>query len=188
MPDDPTLQDEWPGLMRRAQDGDQRAYGRVLRAIVPAIRTCARRRIFDEMLVEDVVQDTLLTVHRVRHTYDPARPLLPWVAAIASARAIDALRKQGRSRAREIGDEAALIGVIDTGAAAALEALGAERELGRLLGVLPERQRMVVEMVKLREMSLDDAAAESSLSVSAIKSLLHRAVAKLREYGKQTHG
>jgi RNA polymerase sigma-70 factor (ECF subfamily) len=46
----------------------------------------------------------------------------------------------------------------------------------------------MVEMVKLREMSLDAAAQESRLSVSAVKSLLHRAILKLREHGKQTHG
>jgi RNA polymerase sigma-70 factor (ECF subfamily) len=54
------------------------------------------------------------------------------------------------------------------------------------LGLLPERQRMVVEMVKLREMSLDDAADESRLSVPAIKSLLHRAYTKLKDVGRQT--
>jgi RNA polymerase sigma-70 factor (ECF subfamily) len=80
--------------MRRAQDGDQAAYRMVLRAIVPAIRRIVARRIFDEALVEDAVQDTLMTIHRLRHTYDPARPLMPWVAAIATSRAIDALRRR----------------------------------------------------------------------------------------------
>ena len=78
-------QEEWPEWMRRAQDGDQAAYRMVLRAIVPAIRRIVARRIFDEALVEDAVQDTLMTIHRLRHTYDPARPLMPWVAAIATS-------------------------------------------------------------------------------------------------------
>lgn len=174
--------------MRRAQDGDQRAYALVLRALVPAVRACARRRLFDEACVEDVVQDTLLSIHRLRHTYDPGRPLLPWVVAIASARAIDALRKQGRSRDREVSGDMILAEVADGGAMAAMEAAGTRQELGRLLGLLPERQRMVVEMVKLQEMSLDNAADESRLSVSAIKSLLHRAYAKLADVGRQTDG
>jgi RNA polymerase sigma-70 factor (ECF subfamily) len=94
--------------MRRAQDGDQAAYRMVLRAIVPAIHRIAARRIFDEALVEDAVQDTLMTIHRLRHTYDPEQPLMPWVAAIARARAIDILRRSGRARRFEVMDEAAM--------------------------------------------------------------------------------
>ncbi|MGC1304125.1 MAG: sigma-70 family RNA polymerase sigma factor [Caulobacteraceae bacterium] len=169
--------------MRRAQDGDRLAYERVLRAMLPAIKAFARRRVYDEVLVEDVVQDTLLTVHRLRHTYDPSRPLLPWLAAITSARSIDALRRCGRSQAREIADADALASAIDPGAPT--DGFAVAQDLHVLLGKLPARQRMVLEMIKLREMTLEDAARESSLSVSAIKSLLHRAFIKLREH--RTH-
>lgn len=176
-------QEEWPEWMRRAQDGDQAAYRMVLRAIVPAIRRIVARRIFDEALVEDAVQDTLMTIHRLRHTYDPARPLMPWVAAIATSRAIDALRRTGGARRFEIMDEAAMDAALDHAAHDPGEAWGQEREVGRLLGRLPQRQRMMVEMVKLKEMSLDEAAGASRMSVSAVKSLLHRALARLREDG-----
>lgn len=169
--------------MRRAQDGDQSAYRLVMRAIVPAIRSMARRRISDEALVEDAIQDTLLTIHRLRHTYDPCRPLLPWIAAITSARSIDVLRRSGRARRFEVADEDAMISAADPAAPEAGEALSNDREVARLLGMLPERQRMMVEMVKLQEMTLDDAAQASQLSVSAVKSLLHRAFARLREHG-----
>lgn len=183
MPHDLPLEPEWPDLMRRAQDGDQLAYRLVLRAMLPAIHRLARRRIYDEALAEDAVQDTLLTIHRLRHTYDPARPLLPWIAAITSARAIDALRRTGRSRRFEVEDETAMVAAEDTGSTRPEEKLDNERDIARLLGLLPERQRMMVEMVKLQEMSLDAAADESRLSVSAVKSLLHRAFARLREHG-----
>lgn len=169
--------------MRRAQDGDQAAYRIVLRAIVPAIRRIAARRIFDEALVEDAVQDTLMTVHRLRHTYDPARPLMPWVGAIATTRAIDVLRRSGRTRRFEVADDEAMEAAPDH-AADPGEAWGNEREVALLLGRLPQRQRMMVEMVKLKEMSLDDAAQASRTSVSAVKALLHRALARLREDGR----
>lgn len=183
VPDDLPREQEWPFLMRRAQDGDQLAYRLVLRALLPAIHGLVRRRISDEALAEDAVQDTLLTIHRLRHTYDPARPLLPWVAAITSARSIDVLRRSGRARRVEVIDEKALVTAVDAAAVAPGEALSNGHEVTRLLGLLPERQRMMVEMVKLQEMSLDDAAVASRLSVSAVKSLLHRAYARLRENG-----
>lgn len=182
MRDDKPPESEWPEWMRRAQDGDHAAYRMVLRAMVPAIRRIAARRIFDEALVEDAVQDTLMTIHRLRHTYDPARPLMPWVGAIAATRAIDVLRRSGRTRRFEIVDDEAMAAAPDN-AADPGETWGNEREVALLLGRLPHRQRMMVEMVKLKEMSLDDAAAASRTSVSAVKSLLHRALARLREDG-----
>ncbi len=185
MPADPAT---WPALMARAQDGDGEAYNRLLRAMIPTIRRMAGRRISDAILMEDVVQDVLLSVHRVRHTYDPARPILPWLQAITAARTIDVLRRCGRQSDREMIDDEAVALQADPGALAGMEAFAAAGELDRLLGILPDRQREVVELVHLREMSLADAADASRHSVPAIKSLLHRAFLKLRQYGIQDHG
>ncbi|WP_380178387.1 sigma-70 family RNA polymerase sigma factor [Kalamiella sp. sgz302252] len=169
---------EWPALMARAQAGDREAYNQLLKAMVPAIRAFARKKIADEALVEDVIQETLLAIHRVRHTYDPQRPILPWMAAITSARAIDALRQRGRNH--EVQDESALT----------LQPAEPERELPDLDGYLqnlPARQREIVESVHLREQSLAQAAAETNMSVSAVKSLLHRAMLNLRKLGSGNH-
>lgn len=171
----------WPGLMARAQAGDREAYNQLLRALVPAIRALIRKKIADEALVEDVIQETLLAIHRVRHTYDPLRPLLPWVAAIASARAIDALRQHGRNR--EVQDDDAM----NLQAAATEETDRGTDQLNGILQSLPVRQREIVESVHLREQSLAQAAAEKNLSVAAVKSLLHRAMSNLRKRGNGHH-
>ncbi len=180
--------DQWPSLMRMAQAGDEAAYARLLKALVPAIRITVRYRIYDEVLVDDVIQETLMTVHRLRHTYDPSLPMRPWLNAIAHARSIDALRKRGRSSGREVFDEAVLDQAIDPNAGRAAEKFMVDQEVGRLLDTLPARQRAVVELVKLREMSLDEAAVESRTSVSAIKALLHRAIENLRKHKSHEHG
>lgn len=174
--------------MRMAQAGDEAAYARLLKALVPAIRITVRYRIYDEVLVDDVIQETLMTVHRLRHTYDPSLPMRPWLNAIAHARSIDALRKRGRSSGREVFDEAALDQAIDPNAGRAADKFMVDQEVGRLLETLPARQRAVVELVKLREMSLDEAAVESRTSVSAIKALLHRAIENLRKHKSHEHG
>jgi RNA polymerase sigma-70 factor (ECF subfamily) len=168
--------------MVRAQDGDQAAYCRLLKAIVPVIRGMARRRIYqDEALLEDVVQDVLLTVHRVRHTYDPDRPFLPWLSAIVSARAIDALRARGRRQSWEVIDEEAVFAHADGAAPDAQGELAAGQQVDDLLSRLPDRQRRMVELVHLCEMSLAEAAAASSTTLGAVKSVLHRAFTTLRQ-------
>jgi len=167
--------------MARAQAGDRAAYNQLLKAMVPAIRALVCKKIRDEGLVEDVIQETLLAIHRVRHTYDPQRPILPWVTAIASARAIDALRHRGRRQ--EVLDEEEL----QRHPAASAEASADTDILSGYLDNLPQRQREIVESVHLREQSLAQAAAETNQSLSAVKSLLHRAMVNLRKYGRAHH-
>lgn len=179
---------QWPSLMHKAQAGDQRAYRCLLGSVLPAIRMMVRRRVYDEALADDVVQEVLMTLHRVRHTYDPARPIMPWIAAIVSARAIDGLRRQGRIQRRELWDETVLAMELDPDAQRRMEEFATGDEVGRLLDLLPERQRQAVDMVKLQQMSLDQAAHASSQSVPAIKSLLHRAFARLRQHGIGDNG
>ncbi|WP_217363450.1 sigma-70 family RNA polymerase sigma factor [Duganella dendranthematis] len=178
----------WAQLMVRAQDGDQIAYARLLKAIVPIIRGMVRRKIYhDDAFVEDVIQDVLLTVHRVRHTYDPARPFLPWLAAIASARAIDALRARGRRQGWEVLDEEAVFAHPDGSIAEAHDTMAAHQQLDGMLSRLPDRQRRMVELVHISELSLTEAATATSMTLSAVKSLLNRAFTTLRRNGNTDH-
>jgi hypothetical protein len=69
----------WAAMMAAAQEGDARAYAALLGECLPLLRATCRARLGHGAEVEDAVQDALLTIHRVRHTYDPARPLAPWL-------------------------------------------------------------------------------------------------------------
>lgn len=88
--------------MAAAQSGDRAAYEALLRDCVPLIRVFATRKGVPVDYIDDVVQDVLLTIHRARQTYDPARSFTAWLRIIAERRAIDLLRRYGRQRAREI--------------------------------------------------------------------------------------
>src|SRR6266404_4990198 len=65
---------DWSKLMARAQEGDREAYRTLLQEIEPYIRSVSTRCFRQAIDVEDAVQDVLLTVHAIRHTYDPIRP------------------------------------------------------------------------------------------------------------------
>jgi DNA-directed RNA polymerase specialized sigma24 family protein len=73
---------EWSRLMVAAQDGDRGAYERLLREILPFLRAVVASHHRHPDRIDDVIQDVLLSVHRVRHTYDPARPFRHWLLAI----------------------------------------------------------------------------------------------------------
>ena len=169
-------------LMEAVQNGDRSAYDALLRACLPIIVTTVRRQGVSQGQVDDVVQDVLLTIHRVRHTYDPARAFLPWLRAISQRRAIDMLRRGGRLRTRELHDPAAYEGHADTAPAAGhtLEQADRVRRLAEAVGGLPKGQREAVVHLALREQSLKEASANTGRSQGALKVNLHRALKALR--------
>jgi RNA polymerase sigma factor (sigma-70 family) len=175
----------WSQLMRAAQAGERAAYERLLREVTPFIRSIVRRHSNNRADIEEMVQDTLLTVHRVRHTYDPQRPFGPWLASIASRRSIDALRRRIRVARIEAPDEGAYETFADASANREMDAVGSSEEVGELLRQLPPRQREALEALKLKEMSLAEASAASGQSVTALKVNAHRALKALRALFQQ---
>ena len=174
----------WGDLLAAAQLGNGCAYRHFLIAVTPFVRALARRRIHGDDAIEDVVQETLLTIHRIRHTYDSGRPVEPWLAAIVGRRSIDVLRKSTRTRAREVHNPMAYETFADP-AANMVEASESARTLARLMGGLPPRQKEALELTKLKELSLDEASAVSGQSVASLKVNVHRAIKRLRlETGK----
>ena len=171
---DPT---DWSSLMIGAQAGDTAAYRRLLDGVTPLLRAVARRSLRKAADVEDAVQDILLTVHTVRHTYDPARPFRPWLLGIAQHRIVDRLRARGRIAAREVplvvDHEAVADDSLATNAADYCALHGS-------LAALPHRQREALTLLKLQEMSLVEASAASGRSIGALKVATHRDQQALR--------
>ncbi len=177
---EPTIRDtDWAILMAHAQDGDRSAYQRLLREITPYLRSLAARRHRDPSDIEDAVQDILLTVHAIRHTFDPTRPFGPWLVTIANRRFIDRLRRQGRRRDRETP----LTPEHETFSEprANLEERPDRHELEQAIDELPPMQRKAVQLLKLNEMSLKEASSASGMSVASLKVNVHRAVKNLRK-------
>ena len=171
--------DRWGELLAAAQRGDADAYRAFLTAIAPFVHAIARRRCWSEDVAEDVVQDALLTLHRVRHTYQPGRPVKPWLAAIVVRRSIDATRKRGRIGRQEIHNEAAYETFADPRANQSLDG-DASRTLARMTDSLSSGQKEAIELVKIREMSLAEASVVSGQSIASLKVNIHRAMKKLR--------
>lgn len=180
MRDDEAEDRRWAKLMAEAQDGGQAAYATLLREIAPLIRAIAGRQHRTRDRVDDVVQDVLLTVHRIRHTYDPSRPFRPWLASIATRRSIDALRRRGRTEAMEIADDRSYETFADPAANREGQSRDAAALLANALPTLPAGQRQALELVKMREMTLAEASVASGQSVGGLKVNVHRAIKSLR--------
>jgi len=175
--------DQLGSLMRAAQSGDSAAYLRLLHALTPRIRrVIARQRGFvGTEEVEDLVQDVLLSLHSVRATYDPSRPFMPWVLAIVRNRLVDGARRYARSSGREVHIDDADVTFSEAATNLDREGPGDVEALRRAVGALPDGQRQAIELLKLQELSLKEAAAVSGSTVGALKVATHRAMAALRK-------
>lgn len=184
---------ELADLLIRAQAGDQVAYRLFLQALLPYLRKLAGRKLGRVEDAEDAVQETLRSIHAIRNTYDPRRLLEPWVYAIAQRRIADKLRSIYRINSREAplperfsetiaddransesGDDLAWEPASRGGVALEADALG------RAIRSLSPRQREAVELLKLREMSLREAASVSGRTEASLKVAMHRALKSLQ--------
>jgi RNA polymerase sigma-70 factor (ECF subfamily) len=165
---------EWGRWMAAAQGGDQIAYRRLLGELRPWLTRYYRRRLFDSS-VDDAVQDALVAIHTKRHTYDPARPFGPWIAAIARYKWVDRLRTLARRAEDALPEqETADFAVKDGG-----DGVVAAVVLQDLLGRLKPAQATVIRLVKIDGLSIEEAAAATGQSESLVKVNIHRGLAKL---------
>lgn len=169
-------------LMGQAQQGDRDAYVTLLRAVTPRIRGAIRRKrgFLAPEAVDDLVQDVLLSLHSVRATYDPARPFLPWLSAIVQHRLVDAARRHARRGAHEIAVDNPEVTFGPQLTNTPEDTPGDAEALATAIRALPPGQRQAIELLKLRELSLKEAAATTGLSVGALKLATHRAMSSLR--------
>ena len=169
--------------MVAAQAGDRTLYGTLLRDCTPFIKTVARRQGVPLNYIDDVVQETLLTVHRARRTYDPKRSFRAWLRTIARRRAIDGMRRQGRNGIWETHAPLAYENHPDPGRDPEDAANRGDHTVGRLnaaVAILPVGQREAVQHLALRQQSLAEAAAATGRTTGALKVNLHRALKALR--------
>ena len=151
-------------------------YGRFFPRLV---RLCARVGARDE--AEDLAHEALLRARAVLPSFDTARPLWPWLKAIATRLTID----RGRRTAREIpvaffAEDA----VVDTGSS-----LVEERALlVEAMRNLTAAHRTALRLRYVEDWTTEQAAAFLGLTSTAFKQLLYRARGRLRAEYRRLSG
>jgi RNA polymerase sigma factor (sigma-70 family) len=157
-------------LMAMVQQGDKLAYATLLQECQSWLVRYFSKRIAPAA-VDDLVQDTLISLHRKRATYEPTRPFLPWLAAIARYRWVDQLRKTYRADETILSDDLS-VGSDEPGILARIS-------IDRLLEQIPVKQSEVIRMVKIDGLSIAEAALRSGQSEPLVKVNIHRGLKKL---------
>jgi RNA polymerase sigma-70 factor (ECF subfamily) len=182
---------QWAALMLRAQDGDKAAYHQLLQSVAPYVRAIARRYLGHGEDAEDAVQEVLMVVHGIRHTFERGRPFKPWLGTIASRRCIDLLRRRAHRARHEMANEVD-VDFHANGEPGPEDSLTREQVARRVRSAvddLPTRQRDAIALLRLQELSLNEASAQSRQSIGSLKVACHRAIGSLQRAlaGKDNH-
>jgi RNA polymerase sigma-70 factor (ECF subfamily) len=166
-------------LMVASQRGDRTAYETLLQGLSHVVLLYVRRRVGATPWVEDVVQDVLLSLHRARHTWNPERPFAPWFYAVLQSRMVDAIRRHKRTAAWEEPIDGSPPVVWSQRADADTIA---RSDLAQAMRQLSPAQRVVIERLKLQEMTVKDVARETGMSEANVKVTAHRGYAVLKKF------
>lgn len=168
--------------MQKAQSGDVDAYHLLLSDVAERMRRLARRRApwLRPEDVEDIVQDILLSIHQGRASWDPTRPLLPWIVAIARARLADHARRYMRRTRIDFAATELAETFCDVATNTNADTVVNLMSVRKAMKGLTPAEYQAVELLRLREMTLAEAAEASGSTVAALKVAIHRAMLKMK--------
>lgn len=172
-------------LLLRLIGMDAAAFEAFYERHVAAAQTLARRIVGSRNSADDVCQDAFFSVWRLAIRFDPRRGnARTWLLTIVRSRALDLLRQRGRVREREFADDAAIEHHPDGEDASterrALRNVEAE-EVRRLLDVLSDDQRRVIELAFFEGYSHYEIAAHLQIPLGTVKARINRGLARMRE-------
>jgi len=172
--------------MERYARGEDQAFSELYDALAPRLRRYLIRASRDAGRADDLLQQTMLQIHRARGRFIVGADVLPWAFAIARRLLIDSFRRSKNER-RTISLET---GGHEAGPVEAASALDSADELidgQRLaraleaeLARLPESHRTAFELIKNEGLSIREAALVLGATPTAVKLRAHRAYAALR--------
>ncbi|MFC6092460.1 sigma-70 family RNA polymerase sigma factor [Saccharothrix lopnurensis] len=172
-------------LVEPAVRGDRRAVEALLGLIRPLVVRYCRARVGrgerSRSSADDVAQEVCLAVLKALPSYrDQGRPFLAFVYGIAAHKVADVHRASARDRAESVSE---LPDSVSGGPGPEQEALRGElgERIGRLLGVLPERQREILVLRVVMGMSAEETAVLVGSTPGAVRVAQHRALLRLRK-------
>ncbi len=170
----------WQAMMTDARSGDSESYKRLLMELLPVLRRLVSAKWPNAHDNEDIVQEILVSLHTVQHTYDVSRPFSPWLMTIANRRMADAACRRYTRNANEIS-----VDVLPETSAfhreqAEERSFDKNESLRSALASLPAAQKEAIKLLKLHGYSLEETSTITGKSIASLKVSVHRAIKSMR--------
>ena len=164
--------DRW---MERYQQADPEAPAALVGTLSPALLRFFRSQVASREQADDLLQETWLRIHRVRHTYRPvSRSCLGYMQSQGGCAWTDTAGRDA-SRCTRLRWRCCRSGRRQ------VEVRNPGPTFETLVAALPEAQREVVTMLKVGGLTLEEVARATSSTVGAVKQKAHRAYERLRK-------
>lgn len=174
------------GLVRQIQTGDPAAFEALYARYQGPISRLVANMVRYPEAVPDLVQEIFAKAYFALDSFHPGLPFRPWLYRLASNHTIDFLRRQRRQpRAAEppapldAGDSPREWDLPDPSAANALDRLVSRDLASKLLATLKPRDRHLLILQDLQDLSLEEISTATGLGLSAVKVGLFRARKRL---------
>ncbi len=183
----------------RYGQGDEAAFREIVSRYKNSLYAFLKQFLSRQDLVEDVFQETFLQLFTSRESFDPSRPLRPWLFTIAANKAKDALRKSQRIAAIPIGtlsdsEEMSFDDVLNTLSSDStmpyeeLEQGETAARVAQIIANMPDNLREILILAYFNKFSYKQMASILSIPIGTVKSRLHTAVARFAREWKAAVG
>jgi RNA polymerase sigma-70 factor, ECF subfamily len=183
-------QDPDAALMLKVRDGDRSAFEALVEKYKQPVTNLVARTIGDFTEAEDIAQHVFVQVYKSAHRYEVTAKFSTWLFTIARNLSLNELRRRSRHRAESLDetfaddDEHPIRQAPDTRTTGPTDQLlrdELEAKVEEAIADLPEKQRTALLMCRHEEFSYEEIASVVGCSLSATKSLIHRARETLKE-------
>jgi len=171
-------------LMLRVKQGDTAAFTALVEKYKQPVMNLAWRTLRDETEAEDLAQNVFVQAWKSAERYQATAKFSTWLFTIARNLCFNEIRRRVRHPAesldqtRDDSEEQPLHQVVDKRIAAAPDEMlrgELEAKVDEALTALPENQRTALLLCRQEELSYEEIAEVLGCSLSATKSLIHRA-------------
>ena len=174
-------------LLKRYREGDESAFQEIVSRYKNSLYAFLRRFVNRQDIVEDVFQETFLQLYTSRDSFDPERPLRPWLFTIAANKAKDALRKMQRQSSMSMGTLAdagevsldEVVNILTSYETTPDEEISRDETAQRVRAIIadmPEHLRGILILAYFEQFSYKHMAEILSIPIGTVKSRLHTAV------------
>jgi len=184
------LHDPDAALMLRVKQGDREAFEMLVEKYKQPVMNLVYRTLPDAAEAEDLAQHVFLQVFKSAHRYEVSAKFSTWIFTIARNLCLNEIRRRSRHPAESLEgastenedqparqfEDAKIFSPPD-----ALLQGELEQKIAEALEGLPEKQRTALVLCRQEELSYEEIAAVLGCSLSATKSLIHRARETLKQ-------